>query len=65
MSDKKLIRNSTAEFLMFTYQGGENSIEVRYEDKTIWLTQKMMAELFQCSIDNIFLHLKIFLKTKS
>jgi len=34
-SDKKLIRNSTAEFLIFTGQSGEQSIEARYEDETI------------------------------
>lgn len=40
MTDKPaLIRNSTAEFLMFTGQAGEQSIEARYADETIWLTQ--------------------------
>jgi hypothetical protein len=39
MSDgRKRIRNSTAEFLIFTRQAGEQSIEVRYEDETVWLT---------------------------
>jgi hypothetical protein len=40
------IRNSTAEFLIFTAQAGENGIEVRLEDETVWLTQKLMAALF-------------------
>ncbi len=52
------IRNSTAEFLIFTSQSGETSIEARYEDETIWLTQKLMAELFQTSPQNITIHLK-------
>ena len=43
---KKLIRNSTAEFLIFTAQAGEDSIEVRVEDEAVWLTQKLIAELF-------------------
>jgi hypothetical protein len=43
---KQLIRNSTAEFLIFTGQSGEQSIEARYEDETIWLSQKLMAQLF-------------------
>jgi len=43
---KKLIRNSTAEFLIFTTQTGDNSIEVRVWDETVWLTQKLIAELF-------------------
>jgi hypothetical protein len=33
-NNKKLIRNSTAEFLIFTGQAGEQSIEARYEDET-------------------------------
>jgi len=52
------IRNSTAEFLVFTKQAGENGIEVRVQDGTIWLSQKLIAALFDCSTDNISLHLK-------
>ena len=52
------MRNSTAEFLIFTAAAGEESIEVRYEDKTIWLSQKMMAALFDVSIPTINFHLK-------
>jgi len=52
------IRNSTAEFLIFTKQANEEGIEVRVQDGTIWLTQKVMAMLFDTSIDNIGLHLK-------
>jgi len=55
--DKRLIRNSTAEFLMFTGQSGEQSIEARYEDETIWLSQKLMAELFDVNIRTISEHL--------
>jgi len=56
--DKKLIRNSTAEFLIFTGQTGEQSIEARYEDETVWLTQKLMASLFDVSVPTINEHLK-------
>ena len=57
--DKKLqIRNSTAEFLIFTGQAGEKSIEARYEDETIWLTQKLMATLFEVTVPTINEHLK-------
>jgi len=52
------IRNSTAEFLIFSKQAGENGIEVRVQDGTIWLSQKLMAALFDCTTDNISLHLK-------
>lgn len=54
----KQIRNSTAEFLIFTQQNSEENITVRYEDNEIWLTQKLIAQLFDCSTDNISLHLK-------
>ncbi|STO91795.1 glutamate-1-semialdehyde 2,1-aminomutase [Canicola haemoglobinophilus] len=54
----KLIRNSTAEFLIFTNQTGDQSIEVRYEDNEIWLTQKRIAELFEVSLPTINEHLK-------
>ena len=53
-----LIRNSTAEFLIFTGQAGEQSIEARYEDETVWLSQKLMAELFAVSVPTINEHLK-------
>ena len=54
MRDKKLqIRNSTAEFLVFTAQSGQQSIEVRYEDETIWLTQKLLANLFDVDVRTV------------
>ena len=56
---KKLeIRNSTAEFLIFMIEGKEDGIQVMYKNETIWATQKAMAQLFDCSTDNISLHLK-------
>lgn len=58
MKNKKLqIRNSTAEFLIFTKQAGENTIEVRVEDETVWLTQKLMGVLFEVSVPTINEHL--------
>lgn len=64
MSKNKLqIRNSTAEFLIFTSQTGKDGIEVRFENETIWLSQKLMAVLFDCSTDNISLHLKNIFKS--
>jgi len=55
---RHLIRNSTAEFLIFTGQAGEQSIEARYEDETIWLSQKLMAQLFDVDVRTISEHLK-------
>jgi len=54
----KLIRNSTAEFLIFTSQAGQDSIEVRVEEETVWLTQKLIAELFGKSVSTINEHIK-------
>lgn len=59
----RLIRNSTAEFLIFTGQAGEQSIEARYEDETVWLSQKLMAELFGVSVPTINEHLKNIYET--
>ncbi|HET55008.1 MAG TPA: cell filamentation protein Fic [Ignavibacteria bacterium] len=61
-NNKLIIRNSTAEFLMFTADSRQDGIEVRFENETVWLTQKMMAVLFDCSVDNISLHLKNIFK---
>lgn len=56
--EKKLrIRNSTAEFLIFTGQSGENSIEVRVAEGNVWLSQKLMGTLFKVSVKTINEHL--------
>jgi hypothetical protein len=56
--EKKIrIRNSTAEFLIFTGQAGENSIEVRVAEESVWLTQKLMGVLFEASVRTISEHL--------
>lgn len=62
--NKLMITNSTAEFLIFTLRAGESGIEVHYEDETIWLTQKLMAELFDVTIPTINEHLKNIFESK-
>ena len=54
------IRSSAAEYLTFIAATGDNedSIEIRYEDENIWLTQKMMATLYDVSVATINEHLK-------
>lgn len=52
-----VIRNSTAEFLIFTSQAKEQGVEVRYEDGNLWLTQNMMGELFSVTKQTISEHL--------
>jgi len=56
------IRNSTAEFLIFANQAKGDGIEVRFERETIWLTQRLMAKLFDCTPDNISQHLQNIFK---
>ena len=52
------IRNSTAEFLIFTKQKKEKFIEAIVDNKSVWLSQKLIAELFETSKQNVSLHLK-------
>ncbi len=58
------IRNSTVEFLIFTSQAGENSVEVRVAEESIWLTQKLMAELFGVERSVMTKHLKNIFKNR-
>jgi hypothetical protein len=55
-----LVRSSAAEYLTFVAAAGqsETSVEMRYEDENIWLTQKMMATLYDVSVPAINQHLK-------
>ena len=57
------IRNSTAEFLVFTSQAGEDGIDVRVEDENVWLTQKLIAKLFGVEVNTINYHLKEIFNT--
>jgi hypothetical protein len=54
------IRSSAAEYLTFIAATGDNeqSVEMRYQDENIWLTQKMMAELYDVTVQNIGQHIK-------
>ncbi len=58
MNKKLRIRNSTAEFLTFASQTEGNSIEVRLEEDTLWLTQQLIAELFGTTKQNVSLHVQ-------
>jgi len=59
-NEKALIRSSAAEYLTFVAASGdsETSVEMRYEDENIWLTQKMMATLYDVSVSAVNQHLK-------
>ena len=67
MSKKKneiTIRSSTAEYLTYIAASGENAdnVEMRYEDENIWLTQKMMAALYNVEVPTINYHIKKIFK---
>tara|TARA_Y100000031_G_C8088121_1_gene322892 strand:- start:255 stop:524 length:270 start_codon:yes stop_codon:yes gene_type:complete len=53
-----IIRNSTAEFLIFQSQAKGDSIEVKFFNETVWLSQKMIAKLFDVDRTVITKHLK-------
>ena len=61
-SEKKdiSIRSSAAEYLTFIAAAGDdkNSVEVRYEDENIWITQKMLATLYEVDVRTINYHIK-------
>lgn len=54
------IRSSAAEYLTFVASAGDdkNSVEVRYEDENIWITQKMLAVLYEVETNTINYHIK-------
>lgn len=54
------IRSSAAEYLTYAAAAGDSdsSIEMRYEDENIWLTQKMMAELYDVEPQTITYHIQ-------
>ena len=63
VSKKLQIRNSTVEFLIFTKQNNKNTIGVRIEDETVWLTQKLMSVLFEKGRSTITEHLQNIFET--
>ena len=64
LKDELSIRSSAAEYLTYVASVGDetSSIEMRYEDENIWLTQKMMAALYDVNIRTINYHVKKIFK---
>ena len=58
--DEVTIHSSAAEYLTYVAAvgGTDESMEMRYEDENIWLTQKMMAQLYDVSLPTINEHIK-------
>jgi hypothetical protein len=49
---------NSSQFIIYISEDGQTKLDVRFMDETVWLTQALMAELFQTSADNVGLHLK-------
>ena len=59
MSESLPERRATAsEIVFYQTENGSSRIEVRLKDNTVWLTQRLMAELFQTTVANVNIHLK-------
>ncbi len=52
------MQENNSQILIYQTETGETKLDVRFQDETVWLTQKLMAELFQTTPQNITIHLK-------
>ena len=57
MKDNELIRSSAAEYLTYIAASGEERVEIRYQDENIWLTQKMLASIYDVGLPTINHHI--------
>lgn len=57
MSDERILPMQSS-LLFYQTEDGKQRIEVRLEEGTVWLTQRLMSELFQTTPENIIMHLK-------
>lgn len=62
LSLSKNTAQTNSQIIIYRNKNGEVKLDVRFDGDTVWLTQKMMAALFDCSTDNISLHLKNIFK---
>src|SRR3989339_211722 len=60
MAKNKKLDNQ--KIIIYNSADGQAKLEVRLENETVWLNQKQMAELFDCSVDNVSLHIKNIFK---
>ena len=54
-----------SEILLYTSPDGQVQLDVRLQEDTLWMTQQMMAELFQTTVQNIIMHVGIYTKNLS
>ncbi len=55
---KALAPGGSSEFVLYQTEDGRTRIQCRFEEETVWLTQKLMAELFQIGVGTVNHHLK-------
>ncbi|GAB1417497.1 hypothetical protein MASR2M12_02620 [Bacteroidales bacterium] len=60
--DNQLIRSSSVEYLTFIASTGDGGVNAIYQDENIWLSQKMMGELYQVNVRTINEHLQNIFK---
>lgn len=53
-----MLEDKNNQIIIYNTEDGQTKIDVRLKNETVWLSQKQMAELFDCSVDNVGLHLK-------
>jgi hypothetical protein len=51
------MQENKSQIIIYQTESGETKLDVRFQDETVWLTQKLMANLFQTTIPNINMHL--------
>jgi len=58
LTEKHEIESAKGQFLVYQAEDGELKLDVRFEDESVWLTQQLMADLFQTTKQNISLHIQ-------
>jgi len=58
------MQENKSQIIIYQTESGETKLDVRFQEETVWLTQKMMADLFQTTSQNITLHLKNIFREK-
>ncbi len=56
--DKRSLQEKTSQIIIYQTETGDTRLEVRLEDETVWLTQKLMADLFQVTVPTVNEHIK-------
>lgn len=54
--------NNEIQFLLYNSSEGGENVQVLVKDETIWMTQKAISQLFDCTVDNVGLHLRNIFK---